>query len=179
MARCRAKQFVVNRRHALWMLSRQDDLLRELEALYIRDFQSYARVARAITGDRERAVEAVQDGFVQALDARRSFRGDGPLAAWVWRIVVNAARTAARVPLVQGTLAGVPDQEPPGMAELAPLIAALPERQRHVIFLRYYADLDYRSIATVLGIEVGTVSATLAAAHRAVRRALQEVVGSD
>ena len=42
-------------------------------------------------------------------------------------------------------------------------------------FLRYYADLDYRSIAEVLGVEVGTVSATLSSAHTALRRALQEV----
>jgi RNA polymerase sigma-70 factor (ECF subfamily) len=161
------------------MLSGQDHLLHELEALYVCDFQSYVRVARAITGDRERAVEAVQDGFAQAIDARRSFRGDGPLAAWVWRIVVNAARTAARASVVEDTLAVVPEPEPPAIAELAPLIAALPERQRHAVFLRYYADLDYRSIAMALGIEVGTVSATLAAAHRSVRRALQEVVGSD
>jgi RNA polymerase sigma-70 factor (ECF subfamily) len=161
------------------MLSRRDHLLRELEALYASDFQSYVRVARAITGDRERAVEAVQDGFAQAIDARHSFRGDGPLAAWVWRIVVNAARTAARAPLVEDILDGRAEPGRPEVAELSPLIAALPERQRHAVFLRYYADLDYRSIATVLGIEVGTVSATLAAAHRAVRRALQEVVGSD
>lgn len=167
------------------MRSRHDRLLCELEALYLRDYQSYVRAARAITGDRERAVEAVQDGFARAIDARRSFRGDGPLAAWIWRIVVNAARTAARAPLVEESLveeslAESPQPEPPRVAELAPLIAALPERQRHAIFLRYYADLDYRSIASVLGIEVGTVSATLAAAHRAIRRALQEeVIASD
>jgi hypothetical protein len=40
-------------------------------------------------------------------------------------------------------------------------IAALPDRQREVLFLRYYADLDYRTVADVLGIAVGTVSATL------------------
>jgi DNA-directed RNA polymerase specialized sigma24 family protein len=43
------------------------------------------------------------------------------------------------------------------------------------VFLRYYADLDYRAIATALGIEVGTVSATLSAAHTALRRSLKEV----
>ncbi len=162
------------------MRSRHDRLLCELEALYLRDYQSYVRAARAITGDRERAVEAVQDAFARAIDARRSFRGDGPLAAWIWRIVLSAARAAARAPLVEESLAESPRSEPPRVAELAPLIAALPERQRHAIFLRYYADLDYRSIASVLGIEVGTVSATLAAAHRAIRRALQEeVVASD
>lgn len=161
------------------MLGRQDHRLRELEVLYTRDFQSYVRVARAITGDRERAVEAVQDGFARAIDARGSFRGEGPLGAWVWRIVVNAARTAARAPLVEEAFPWTREPEAAGIAELAPLIAALPERQRHAVFLRYYADLDYRSIAAVLGIEVGTVGATLAAAHRAVRRALEEVVGND
>jgi RNA polymerase sigma factor (sigma-70 family) len=54
-------------------------------------------------------------------------------------------------------------------------VSALPERQRLVVFLRYYADLDYRSIAVVLGIEVGTVSATLSAAHTALRRLMKEV----
>ena len=54
-------------------------------------------------------------------------------------------------------------------------IAALPGRQRDAVFLRYYADLDYRAIAHVLGVEVGTVSATLAAAHRSLRKKLEEV----
>ena len=46
-------------------------------------------------------------------------------------------------------------------------VAALPERQRLAVYLRYYADLDYRAIAHVLGVEVGTVSATLSSAHQA------------
>ena len=59
--------------------------------------------------------------------------------------------------------------------ELALLVAALPERQRLMLFLRYYADLDYRSIAQIVDVEVGTVSATLHAARRTLRRALEEV----
>jgi DNA-directed RNA polymerase specialized sigma24 family protein len=43
------------------------------------------------------------------------------------------------------------------------------------VFLRYHADLDYRSIAVVLGVEVGTVSATLASAHAAIRKGLSGV----
>jgi RNA polymerase sigma-70 factor (ECF subfamily) len=162
------------------MRFRPDRLVDDIEALYGRDYQSYVRVARAITGDRERAIEAVQEGFANALQARRTFRGEGSLEAWVWRIVVNAARSAARSPLVEAPLNGAFRLEtPPPLVELAPLIAALPERQRHAVFLRYYADLDYRSIAAVLGVEVGTVSATLAAAHQAVRRSLMEVVPHD
>lgn len=162
------------------MRLRRDRLTEDIEALYSRDYHGYVRVARAITGDRERAVEAVQEGFANALQARDTFRGEGPLEAWVWRIVVNAARAAARSPLVQASVNGGSRSEaPPAVVQLAPLIAALPERQRHAVFLRYYADLDYRSIAAVLGIEVGTVSATLSAAHQAVRRALKEVAPHD
>jgi RNA polymerase sigma factor (sigma-70 family) len=54
-------------------------------------------------------------------------------------------------------------------------VASLPERQRLTVYLRYYADLDYRAIADVLDVEVGTVSATLSAAHRSLRRNLEEV----
>ena len=55
-------------------------------------------------------------------------------------------------------------------------IAGLPERQRLAVYLRYYADLDYRAIAAVLEVELGTVSATLSAAHRSLRKNLEEVL---
>jgi RNA polymerase sigma factor (sigma-70 family) len=51
----------------------------------------------------------------------------------------------------------------------------LPQRQRDVLFLRHYLDLDYTAIAAALGIEIGTVSATLHAARAALAEALQEV----
>jgi RNA polymerase sigma factor (sigma-70 family) len=53
-------------------------------------------------------------------------------------------------------------------------IAALPERQRLVLFLRYFADLSYDGIAEAVDVSPGTVAATLNAAHRALRRALEE-----
>src|SRR3954452_17227184 len=74
----------------------RDRLLDELENLYRVRGVVFPRVARAITGDRETAAEAVQDGFVNAIRSRASFRGEGPLEAWVWRAVVNAARKAMR-----------------------------------------------------------------------------------
>jgi RNA polymerase sigma-70 factor (ECF subfamily) len=154
----------------------RDRRLLELERLYRSRHRYFVNVARAVTGDEERAAEAVQDGFADAIRSRRSFRGEGPLEAWVWRAVVNAARKAVRVPLVE--VGAVADDElaaPSFVAELAPLLARLTERQRLVVFLRYYADLDYRSIAAALDVEVGTVSATLSAAHRSIRRALEEV----
>lgn len=164
------------------MRVRQDKILDEIEALYRRRHHVFFRVARAITGDEEAAAEAVQDGFANAIRSRRTYRGAGPLEGWLWWAVVNAARKSLRpveadIAVVGGGGHGY--DAPEHVQELAPLIAALPERQRIAVFLRYYADLDYRGIAAVLGIEVGTVSATLAAAHRAIYRELQEVTTRD
>jgi RNA polymerase sigma factor (sigma-70 family) len=150
--------------------------LGDLEALYERRWPAFVRLARAILGDGDRAADAVQDAFLACVRSRSSFRGDGPLEAWVARAVINAARKSLRRPGAAVGVADVDVWEPESVSvELAPLIAALPERQRLMIFLRYYADFDYRTIAETLGVEVGTVSATLAAAHAAVRRALEEV----
>jgi RNA polymerase sigma-70 factor (ECF subfamily) len=158
------------------MVGRPDGRLRELEVLYRERVPYFVQVARAITGDRERALEAVQDAFVGLVKNRHGFRGDGPVEAWAWRAVVNAARNATRRPLVEvgrsEEAAYAPSEE---VEELAPLIASLPERQRLAVFLRYYADLDYRSIALALGVEVGTVSATLATAHANLRKKLGKV----
>jgi RNA polymerase sigma-70 factor, ECF subfamily len=149
----------------------------QLETLYRERFEHFARVASAICGDLDRGRDAVQTALTVAVRERRSFRGSGPLEAWVWRILVNEARRLARepttVPLEELAAAGTNGQ--PDSSGLATWIAALPQRQREALFLRYYADLEYRTIAEVLGIEVGTVSATLSAAHRALRKRLEEV----
>jgi RNA polymerase sigma factor (sigma-70 family) len=152
-----------------------DSRLARIERLYERDFVAFVRVARGIVGDRERALEAVHDGFADAIKARASLRDEAALEAWVWRAVVNAARKATRRPLVEAAREQEGSVEPPALHVLAPSLAQLPERQRLVVFLRYYADLDYRRIAEVLDVEVGTVSAALAAARHSVRRLIEEV----
>jgi RNA polymerase sigma factor (sigma-70 family) len=152
--------------------------LGEIEVLYRQRFEQFRRLAFAIVRERELSVEVVQEAFAAAIRSRRGFRGDGPLEAWLCRIVVNEARRAAGRRPDAELLESAPEPSQNGSAasgELRAPIAALPERQRLALFLRYYADLDYRGIATALGVEVGTVSATLHAAHAALREALEEV----
>jgi RNA polymerase sigma-70 factor, ECF subfamily len=145
--------------------------LAELEALYRARYPVFLRVARAVGIDD--AADAVHDAFMQAVRNRRSYRGEGTLEAWVWRMVVNAALKRRREPP-----RGAPPDEPVELREngfgdpVRALIAALPERQRLVLFLRHYADLDYAAIAAILEIKEGTVGATLHAAHAALRGAL-------
>jgi RNA polymerase sigma-70 factor (ECF subfamily) len=158
------------------VIGRRGARLEELEALYRSRFDVFVRVAASVTGSADSARDAVQEAFATAVRRRRSFRGEGPLAAWVWRIVLNAARSDIRrgppphthdVPVATN---GHPEDD----AELRLALARLPERQRTAVFLRYYADLDYAAIGDALGISTGTVAATLNQAHAALRTRLEE-----
>ena len=156
------------------------DPLPELESLYRRELTRYVRVARAIVGEEEAALDTVQEAFTRAVEKRRSFRRRGPLKPWVWRIVVNEARKRA---VAAARHASAPDEtfaarngQPDMDAAVRAAVAALPERQRLAVFLRYYADLDYAAIAAALGIEKGTVAATLNSAHRKLQSTLKEPI---
>jgi RNA polymerase sigma-70 factor, ECF subfamily len=156
----------------------------EIEVVYRERLEAFVRVCVAILGDRELAVEAVQEGFALTIRNRASFRGEGTVEGWVWGAVVNAARNHRRGRSGReayaaengwGWSASRPTATVEGVEARAGLrdeVALLPERQRLALFLRYYADLDYREIAAVLDVSVGTVGSTLNAAHAALRRAL-------
>jgi|SRR5215471_18542400 len=148
----------------------------EIESLYRAKFGQFERVARAITGDRDSALEAVQEGFADALRRSDQWTGRGPLEGWVWRCVVNRARKARRRALLEPPVAQQRNDGDHDHSELVVRMAALPERQRLVVFLRYFADLEYREIAEALEIETGTVSATLHAAHDNLRAGHQEAL---
>lgn len=146
-------------------------MLDELEALYRSRLPELRRVATAIAGDRELGCDAVQEAFATAVRKRRSFRGAGTLEAWVWRIVVNAARDARRR---RPPALVAHEQATNGHAPTVPL-DLLTERQREIVFLHYYADLGYAAIADALAISPGTVGATLTAARKTLREAFEEV----
>ena len=148
-----------------------------IEDVYRRGYARFLRVATALVGDRERAHDAVQEAFARAIRSRSAFRGEGSLEAWLWRTLVNVCtderRAATRtLPLSPPVQNGRAEEWP----ELRAAVAALPERQRLILFLRHYADLDYETIAAATGIARGTVAATLHAAHASLRRAMTEVV---
>ena len=159
------------------MIGRRGARLDELEALYRSRFEVFLRVAATVTGDSERARDAVQEAFATALRKRGSFRREGPLEAWLWRIVLNAARSDVRrgLPAVGNSEWADSNGHAELDSELRVVLTRLPERQRTAVFLRYYADLDYAAISEALGISSGTVAATLNAARAALRSQLEEV----
>jgi len=153
--------------------------LLELEQLYRSRHVRFRRVAFALLRNQEDAREAVQEAFARAVRARAGFRGEGELEAWVWRTLTNICLDARRQEARRNGTAPVdpePRLEDGGPSEeVRVAVGLLPERQRLVLFLRYYADLPYEAIGRVLGIERGTVAATLHAAHASLRQTMKEV----
>jgi RNA polymerase sigma factor (sigma-70 family) len=162
----------------VWRRNSDPDL-DAIETVYRERFASFVRLATAITGNEQTALDAVHDGFVRAVRHRRKLRDRESAPGWVCRIVLNEARNrytaeGRYVP----TEAMEEGMELNGHREsglVTAALASLPERQRLALFLRYYADLDYAGIAEALGIARGTVSATLHAARTNLETKLKEV----
>jgi RNA polymerase sigma-70 factor (ECF subfamily) len=160
-------------------MSRDLKMLQAIEAVYRERGADFFRFALARTSDPELARDAVQEGFARAIRARRSFRGSGSLEAWNGRCVLNAAYDASQR-VVGDSLETQSNNEAPPTAEhpddeVRGALRQLPRRQRDALFLQVYLDYDYATIGSILGMKVGTVSATLHAARENLMRALQEV----
>jgi RNA polymerase sigma factor (sigma-70 family) len=162
--------------------------LNEIEAVYRRRGADFFRLALARTGDVEVAREAVQEGFAGAIRGRDTYRGSGSVEAWIARCVINAARDLVRrrPPADERGGADLPSDSSRGERMHSPegaddrivreAVRQRPQRQRDALYLRFYLGLDYAAIALTLGIETGTVSATLHAARAALARNLKEEV---
>ena len=160
------------------MARRRDEVGHDrIAAVYHARFDAFASVASAIVRDAGEGRDVVQDAFATALRRRGGFRGDGSLEAWLWQIVVNTARSRSRkrVPVPTDRAVDAHGEVDGPATDVRDALASLPERQRLVLFLRYYADLDYATIATAIEVAPGTVGATVHAALAALRRRLEEV----
>lgn len=138
------------------------------------------RLGFVLSGDHHQAEDLAQGALMNAYRHwRRVRRMDDP-HAYVRRILVNNHVSATRrgssretpTPAVEPHR---PEPDPAlALAEhdaLWRLLADLPARERAVLVLRYYEDLDHASIATVLGIRESTARATASRALAALRAA--------
>ena len=144
-------------------------------------------LARWLTGNRADAEDVVQDACLRAFRALGSFAGGSP-RAWLLTIVRHSAyawlrknRSAALVAVddleaIESAQAnardpdiGTPESELIAKTEAVALeaaIAALPAPFRETLVLRDVQGLDYREIAEVTGVAIGTVMSRLARARR-------------
>jgi RNA polymerase sigma-70 factor, ECF subfamily len=146
--------------------------------LYRQEFPRVYRALLAVLKDRDEALDALHDAFLQGL--RRPPTGDENLGGWLYVVALRRGRkdrlrkrVLAR--LRPGRAQGDEIKRLLDRLHVASLLAGLSERQRAVVVAQYYLGLDQREIADRLGIKQGTVSATLAQAKARMRSEVRNV----
>jgi RNA polymerase sigma-70 factor (ECF subfamily) len=147
--------------------------------------RAYA-VARAICATHEDAEDAVQDGFLHAYRALERFRPEQAFAAWLNRIVANAALDIGRRRKVRDAdslpeTLSVPQFDPSERSELRGRLGlalqVLPDRQRSVLVLHDVEGYTHGEIGTMLGIPEGTARSDLHHARASLRERLRDLWG--
>ena len=155
-----------------------------VEQLYAAHYRQLVRLSVLLVRDEATAEEVVQDSFVAMHGRWHTLEEPHRALGYLRQTVVNRSRSVLRH---RGVQARHPEQ-PPGDAPAAdgPTLARerrrivldalqqLSERQREVLALRYYLDLDEAAIAEHLGISRGAVKSHASRGAAALRVLLEE-----
>lgn len=131
---------------------------------------SMARVAYAITGDRDTAADAVQGAWSVAWRRLGSLRDQGAVRAWLVAIAANEARQVLRRQRTRTIvdLSSVGDDRGGGdpsdriqTVDLVRVLRGLNPEDRSLLALRFAAGLDSTEIAPQLGMSASGVRSRL------------------
>jgi RNA polymerase sigma-70 factor (ECF subfamily) len=181
--------------------SLESALARDLDGNFERMVREYQdrlySFAHRLAGSPQDAEEIAQDAFVRAYRAMKTYPAERirslSLKAWLYRITLNVARNRMRtrrnthVSLDERDGEGRPLWEPEDeprsrpdsryeesrrRADIATLVAGLPQRYRSALILRYMEGLRLEEVASVLDQPLGTVKSNVHRAVNALREAL-------
>jgi RNA polymerase sigma factor (sigma-70 family) len=156
---------------------RQAGVNPEFESWYAREFPRVAATLALAVGDPGLAEEATAEAFARALTRWGQISRAGSPTGWVYTVALNQVRTTLRRRRLERRWAArqrIESTPPPADPddELWRAVAALPERARIAIALRYVADLTETEVAAAMDVARGTVAATLHTARKRLARAL-------
>ncbi|MEK0312377.1 RNA polymerase sigma factor [Cohnella sp. 56] len=149
----------------------------EMDALVKQHWQDVWQYALFLTRREHVAEDIAQETFMKAMGAVASYRGDGPVKHWLFRIARNTAFNYRKSAFWRKVvLVGLfPDGSRSSSAEseywrgelsneVWSAVWELPAKYREPIMLFAYYEWSYREMAELLGISEGTVKSRL---HRA------------
>lgn len=146
------------------------------------------RAARALTRDAASADDLVQNSLERALARRHRWRGDGPVAGWIWKIMLNIHRDTLRRRATHLVVVGdLPTEPLPGNAagehpllgEVETAMARLPADQREALVLVALEGMSLADAAAVLGVHEGTLVSRLGRARSSLRAMTERADGQD
>jgi RNA polymerase sigma factor (sigma-70 family) len=165
-----------------------DDKRARFDAQVMPHLDAAYRFARWLSRSPSDADDIVQESILRAFRGFDTLRGSD-VKAWLMAIVRNCHSTALKqqqrrgfVPLPEeddardgyAMTATAPDPENAAMRRdeqrtLNRLMAALPEEHRTVLVLREIEEMDYRQIALITNVPIGTVMSRLARSRAALK----------
>lgn len=174
-----------------------DDRRQRFESVVLPHLDAAYRFARWLSRSSGDADDLVQEAILRAFRGFDALRGSD-VKAWLLTIVKNCHLTSlqqqqrrALVPLPEendvqdgsALIATTPDPESTSIRRdekrtLDRLMSGLPEEHREVLVLRELEEMEYREIAAVTNVPIGTVMSRLARARAALKaRWLKEAAG--
>lgn len=156
------------------------------ETLYLRHRDYALRITMRFAGERELALDAVQDSFVYFYKKFPGFTLTAKLTTFLYPVLKhNALAAKQKARRAQGdtsdeALQAQPDadqQNDPAKADapgdLHAVLAALPDAQREVLMMRFVDGLALEEIASSLDIPLGTVKTRI---HHAIRKLREDPI---
>lgn len=150
-------------------------------------------IVRKMVVSHHDADDITQDVMVKLWSELHKFRGDSSIFTWAYRIAINQAISAIRnrskgryqvvddpaeqFDRIAATEALFDGDEIERNLEIA--IQSLPEKQRAVFILRYYDEMPFKEIATVLDTSEGAIKASYHIAKQKIESSIKLLVDTD
>jgi len=149
----------------------------EFGALFDTHYLSLCRLAYVLLGDAARAEDAVQEAFLRTFAGWGRLRQPDLAHVYLRKAVLNQCRSGLRRRVTEWRANSVGFEERRALSfDVTAAVRMLAPRQREAVVLRYFLDLGEQEIASIMGVNVGTVKSQLAKARHnlAAMGALQE-----
>ncbi|MDE7426632.1 MAG: sigma-70 family RNA polymerase sigma factor [Muribaculaceae bacterium] len=140
----------------------------------------YMQIRRMVQ-NHDDANDLLQNTFLKAWSSLDNFRGDARLSTWLYKIAINESITFLErerkrqnisldqqsEQLIHNIAADTHIDGDELALKLRQAIATLPEKQRLVFNMRYYDEMPYEQMSSILGTSVGALKASY---HLAVKK---------
>ncbi len=148
--------------------------------LLVHEYQEplYWQIRRMVLSHDD-ADDVLQNTFIKAWSAIDSFRGESRLQTWLFRIAINESlnflskkKQTVSLDQTAGSMADMlaSDSYFDGdevQQQFQKAICTLPEKQRLVFNLKYFDEMKYEDMSTLLGTSIGALKASY---HHAVKK---------
>lgn len=135
---------------------------------------------RRMVNNHDDANDLLQNTFMKAWQSLDNFRGDARLSTWLHKIAINESLSfLEREKRRQGVSLDDPEASAAAVAsdtnidgdrlalQLREAVSRLPEKQQLVFNMRYYDEMKYEDMSSILGTSVGALKASY---HLAVKK---------